>query len=287
MGTGNREGVLQPMATVLSLSPPLAPLAVIPPAAQPGWLVRYGAAPPFEEQNPSSPLHPWQRPQDWLPLPPLAPNDEKFVGLVAIYPNDRNQVCISAAGSFHVNWGDGHSEAVTSPSPASEQWSLWSSSWSPVQRLDLNLSANDPVVLNRLVETLQVRLGNANAQLPPGSFQLQVVENNLVAMVFDPPAWNNGNWFSIEIRWRYTLSELVPTMVCHHYDHANPLLAGSESARGYRQAIVTLTPQQGQTLSALSLQDDREYRWRVAPWLDVAIAAPALNTLKVGAPMGG
>jgi hypothetical protein len=275
------------MAPSSSSSPPtVSSLAVLPPE-QPSWLVHYGAAPSCEELNHPSPLDPWQRPQDWLPLPPVAPADQKFVGLVAIYPNEPNRVCIAAAGSFHVIWGDGHSEAVISPSPASEEWNLWSSSWDPVQRLDLNLSANDLVVLNRLVETLQVRLGNANTQLPPGSFQLQVVENNMVAMVFDPPASNNGNWFSIEIRWRYTLSELVPTMVCHQYDYANPHLAGSESARGYRQAIVTLTPQQGQTLSALSLQDDREYRWRVAPWLDVAIAAPALNALKVGPPLGG
>lgn len=250
-------------------------------------MVRYGAAPPCQEQDPPSPLDPWQRPRDWLPLPPVAPNDQKFIGLVAIYPNERNQVCIAAAGSFHVNWGDGHSQAVASPSPASEEWTFWTSSSNPVQQLELNLSANDPIVLNRLVETLQVRLANATVQLQPGSFQLQVMENNMVAMVFDPPASNNGNWFSIEIRWRYTLAELVPTMVCHQYDYANPLLAGSESARGYRQAIVTLTPQRGQMLSALSLQDERDYRWRVAPWLDVAIAAPALNALQVGAPQGG
>ena len=98
----------------------------------------------------------------------------------------------------------------------------------------------------------------------------------------DPPLWSDGVGSIFEVRWRYPTTQLVPTIVRHRYDHDNPLLAGTETPRGYRQAIVTLTPQAGQRLTALRLQDGYGDDESVSSWLDLAIASPVLTELWIG-----
>ena len=48
----------------------------------------------------------WTRPEDWLALPVLASDDQKVVGLIAIF-EDANFLSLSAAGNYTVDWGDG------------------------------------------------------------------------------------------------------------------------------------------------------------------------------------
>jgi len=62
-------------------------------------------------------------------------------------------------------------------------------------------------------------------------------------------------------------------------------LAGTECSRGYRQAIVTITPQAGQLLTLVNLQQKHSqaglssYRTQ---WLDIAIVGSSLSTLSIG-----
>ena len=107
----------------------------------------------------------------------------------------------------------------------------------------------------------------------------------MVVLVFEPGLSNNGSWFWIEVQWNYTGAELTPTLVRHRYRYDTPALAGSESLRGYRQALVTVTPQAGEQLTALSLQDESWAYSSFGSWLDVAIASPVLAACSLAQPL--
>jgi hypothetical protein len=49
----------------------------------------------------------YQRPSDWLPLPEVLEGEQKFVGLVAVLPDQPNFLTIRCLGAFTVNWGNG------------------------------------------------------------------------------------------------------------------------------------------------------------------------------------
>jgi surface protein len=50
----------------------------------------------------------WQRPNDWIAIPSIAPGEQVFYGLVAVYDViDGNRVAFTFAGNYTVDWGDG------------------------------------------------------------------------------------------------------------------------------------------------------------------------------------
>lgn len=263
---------------------PAASLAVSsaaqPATAQPGWMVRYGGV----EDSAGHPQldEPWQRPRQWLPLPELDPQDEKFVGLAAIIPGERTCLAIAAAGSFHVDWGDGTHQQVDSPIPAVDWWSYSIYRSQQASELQLPLLGTEPPWLNRQPESAVARYGGRSGPLPSSDYRFEVREDNRVWVVFDPPLWQGPAGYMLELRWRFTTAELVPTFVRHAYDYSNPALVGTETTRGYRQAIVTVTPQPGQRLTALRLQDGPAEPNSISSWLDVAIASPVLTDLWLG-----
>ena len=242
-------------------------------------MVRYGAAPPLDHTDPQLQVEPWQRPQDWLPMPPLHPEEQKFIGLVAVFPSN-NEICLAAAGSFHVDWGDGIREQISSPSHPSERYqaSIWLVN--PVNEYHPGLSTDSRAWTHRQANTIKVSWGGPEL-LTPDRYRLEE-RNGQVVLVFEQALHNNGSWFWLDVQWQFTAINLAPTLVRHRYSYDNPLLVGSESARGYRQALVTVTPQQGQQLSALSLQDESWANTSLGCWLDVAIASPVLTALQIG-----
>lgn len=69
----------------------------------------------------------WEPPSDWLRLPDLSENDQRFVGLLAVikgasgntgFSADSNFVAMSFAGNYIVDWGTGVTSAHTSGSIA-------------------------------------------------------------------------------------------------------------------------------------------------------------------------
>ena len=79
----------------------------------------------------------WQRPSDWIAIPSIAPGEQVFYGLVAVYNViGGNRVAFTFAGNYTVDWGDGtplenvlsgvkaeHSYTYASVSnPTSEGW---------------------------------------------------------------------------------------------------------------------------------------------------------------------
>ena len=50
----------------------------------------------------------WQRPADWIAIPSIAPGEQVFYGLVAVYNVvGGNRVAFTFAGNYTVDWGDG------------------------------------------------------------------------------------------------------------------------------------------------------------------------------------
>ena len=68
---------------------------------------------------------PWVRNPSWVALPTIGPTDQKFVGLIAVFP-DSNFAALSATtdtGTYTVNWGDGTSaQTYTSGAQANYQY---------------------------------------------------------------------------------------------------------------------------------------------------------------------
>jgi len=218
-----------------------------------------------------------------LPLPLLDPQDERFTGLVAIHPEGPNRVAIGAAGSFHIDWGDGSQECVSSPVPEQAWWSYTTFRQQPTAELLLEDLPGDSLVwLNRQPETIAIRDGGLSGLLPASRYRLERRDDNRVWLLLDPPLWPEGFTYSLQIRWRYSTAALVPAIVRHDYDHANPHLQGSETSWGFRQAIVSLTPQSGHRLTALTLQDGEAYPPSSSAWLEVAVASPVLSELCLG-----
>jgi surface protein len=50
----------------------------------------------------------WQRPNDWIAIPSIAPGEQVFYGLMAVYNViGGNRVAFTFAGNYTVDWGDG------------------------------------------------------------------------------------------------------------------------------------------------------------------------------------
>lgn len=211
-------------------------------------------------------------------MPPLNPDEEKVIALLAVFPAD-NEVCIAAAGSFLVDWGDGHSQQVLSPSRAMERsyHSLWTHQ--ALSRHSLGIAASDPAWTERDPASQRIRWSGPDP-LAPDRVRL-AVENGQVVLLFEPALYIEGGWW-LEIQWLYLDTALKPTLARHTYRHDDPALAGTDCRRGYRQALLTLTPLPGEQLTALSLQNKWWERRSSSAWLDVAIAAPSLQSLIIG-----
>ncbi|MFN9933341.1 MAG: hypothetical protein ACK55R_10315 [Cyanobacteriota bacterium] len=271
---GNSRGLPLPMAIPSPPAPPLSPAAEPP---LPGWSVRYGSSADSPDSPPAA-SGGWQRPADWLPMPSLSPEEQKVIALVAVFPAD-NEVCIAAAGSFLIDWGDGHSQQVLSPSQATERFhaSFWTDQ--ALSRYSLNIAATDPAWTQRDPASQRIRWSGLDP-LPPDRV-LTVVEDGQVVLLFEPALSIQGGWW-LEIHWLYLDAVLSPTLVRHTYRHDNPALAGSDCRRGYRQALLCLTPLPGEQLTALSLQNKVWEQRTFSAWLDVASAAPSLQSLIIG-----
>jgi hypothetical protein len=242
-------------------------------------MVRYGAAPTVEPPVSPPQVDPWRRPADWLPMPPLLPSEQKFIGLAAVFPSN-NEICLAAAGNFLVSWGDGHSQLVLSPSHPTERFQSSISTWQTVEEFQLGLAIDNRAWTHRDESSLQLRWSGSQ---PIAADRYRLEERNgMVVLVFEPGLNNNGGWWWLEVQWNYTGADLTPTRVRHRYSYDSPALVGSESVRGYRQALVTVTPQQGEQLTALSLQSESWSNSTLGSWLDVAIASPLLSALQIG-----
>lgn len=78
------------------------------------------------DPNPSTSSGGWVRPADWLPLPEITSQEQKLVGLFAVYDLPGNFLAMYFEGDYTVDWGDGTVESFPSGETAQHSYN-WSS----------------------------------------------------------------------------------------------------------------------------------------------------------------
>ncbi|ANQ83683.1 hypothetical protein dqs_0607 [Azoarcus olearius] len=103
---------------------------------------------------------------------------------------------------------------------------------------------------------------------------------------------DDSNYVAINASGAYTVdwgdgsalqNSAAGTQCQHKYTYSS-ISADTTSSRGYRQVIVTVTPQAGQSLTMLSLnvRPTQYSAVKSTQWLDVEIGSPALTDLRLG-----
>ena len=106
--------------------------------------------------------------------------------------------------------------------------------------------------------------------------------------------WENSNFLALSATGNYTVDWGDGTVenftsgatAYHQYDYNNAALNGTLSSRGYKQAIVTVTPQAGQTFTSLNLSQKHNQsglQQYASGWLDILISGQDLSSLTLSA----
>ena len=244
--------------------------AALTTSALPAWQISYGSQPPTPDPYAAEP---WQRPVDWLPLPAIQPGEQKLVGLVAIYPGEGNVLAVRAAGNYTVDWGDGTVEHVNSPAQTIRRHQEWfgNSLYGPGDRFWITAAGNTSWQQRIEGTFLVYRNGN---RLSASDYRIEENNGNVELVLTTPLPSGAYSYFYGSWSWGETVIE--PIKAEHRYSY-NAVSAASRCSRGYRQVIVTITPQAGANLTMVDLsprhssisQDDAS-----APWLDLALNLP-------------
>ncbi len=241
-----------------------------PPLPLPAWQISYGSQPPMPDP---SAAEPWQRPVDWLPLPAIQPGEQKLVGLFAVYPGEGNVLAVRAAGNYTVDWGDGTVEHVTSPAETIRRHQEWfgNSLYGPSDRFWITAASNTS--WQQRIEGTFLVYCNGN-RLSASEYRLEENNGNVELVLTTPLP--NGAYSYFYGSWSWGETVIEPIKAEHRYSY-NTVSAASRCSRGYRQVIVTITPQPGANLTVVDLsprhssisQDDAS-----TPWLDLALSLP-------------
>lgn len=64
----------------------------------------------------------WNRPLDWIEMPEILENEQKFAGLFAVFPMGDNLCALTVSGNYTVDWGDGVVQNYASGETASHAY---------------------------------------------------------------------------------------------------------------------------------------------------------------------
>lgn len=207
----------------------------------------------------------WVRNPSW---PPCSVNvgDNKFVGLYAVWPTTGNFVAVNVHAAFTVNWGDGTVTNYTSGSQANYEFSY---SAAPL------VGTEAPVTLNASTNTVdRTAHGYTNGMTVT------------LYSVAGTSAVTSGRPY-------FVINATANTFQVSLTSGGSAIAFGTNGTANllpYRVATVTITPQAGQSLSVISL--DQKYNvvsgiQAYAPmWLDIAVASQNLNSLALGVSSG-
>ena len=170
----------------------------------------------------------WSRPE-WRTLPSMTSTDQAFYGLHAVYPEDGNFCALTASGDYTVDWGDGTTTNHTSGSQANYIFDYNSAAL---------VGTDSPVTFTASTSTVnRTAHGFTNGK----------------TVTF----WNiSGTTGVVNGQVYYVINRTADTFqVSLTPGGAAVTMTGDGTAAltRYRQAIVTVTPQAGQNLTALSL----------------------------------
>jgi surface protein len=202
----------------------------------------------------------WVRNPSWLTLPSVSSSEEKVVGLYAVYPN-ANFIALNCSGDYTVNWGDGTTENVTAASQAEHEYDF--------NDVDL-ANTNAPVTFTDSGDTVN-RTSHGYTNGMTVSFSSITTTTGIVA----------GQIY-------YVVNATSNTFQVSSSENGTPLTLttdGTGIILPYKQVIVTITPQAGQTLSAVQLDvkhSQTTLQSYSTGWLELIISGPNITTLTIG-----
>jgi surface protein len=203
----------------------------------------------------------WVRNPSWLTLTPPGTSDEKFVGLHAVWP-DANFLALSAAGNYTVDWGDGS---------ATQDFSSGVVAYKEYDFADADLvNTNAPVTFTASTDTVN-RTAHGYSNGNRVSFYNIVTTTGLN-----------------EAQSYYVINAAADTFQVSETEGGSAVALtndGSATLLPYKQVIVQVYPQAGQSLTQLNLHQKHNQtglQQYTSGFLDIAVAGANLTDVRVG-----
>ena len=211
----------------------------------------------------------WVRPVNWLALPSIVAEDQKFLGLHAVY-TEYNFLALTAEGNYTVDWGDGTTANYSSGVVAYKTYDF------ATVALD---GTNAPVTLTDT--------GDVVTRTAHGYTDGMLVRfYNIVSTTGLTDAYTyfvinaTANTFQVSLTSGGSAVALTTD--------------GTATLLPYKQAIVTVTPQAGQNLTTLNLHQKYSQLGVVtglnaytSGFLDIAVAGSLMTSLLIGVATAG
>ena len=200
---------------------------------------------------------PWVRNPSWSALTAVGSSEEKFAGIVAVFPQG-SYLALSAAGNYTVNWGDGASENVNTGVTANKLYDFndVANTNAPVTLTD----AGDLVerTAHGYVNGMEVRFYNIVSTTGLTTAQVYYVIN-ATTNNFQVSTTVGGSAIALSTN-------------------------GSATLLPYKQAIVVVTPNGG-TLTSININIKNTTSGLQAyesGWLDIEVGSPNFTSITLG-----
>jgi surface protein len=207
-------------------------------------------------------ITPWVRNPSWTALPAMTGADNKFVGLHRVDVGNANFLALSAAGNYTVDWGDGSAtENINNGVVAQHQYVF----------TDAGLAnTNAPVTLT---DTGDVVTRTAHGYLNGYTVRFY----NIVSTT----GLSEG-----QIYYVISATENTFQVSATLGGSALPLTTdGTATLLPYKLAVVTVTPQAGQTFTTINVHrkhNQTNLNSYVSGFLDIKIAGSSLTSILIG-----
>ena len=200
---------------------------------------------------------PWVRNPSWRALTAVGDSEQKFSGLVAVFPQS-SYLAIQAAGNYTVDWGDGTTANVNTGVIAEKLYDFSDGDLDGFNAPVTLTDAGDLVerTAHGYINGMEVRFYNIVSTTGLTTAQVYYVIS-ATANDFQVAATVGGSAIALSTN-------------------------GSATLLPYKQAIVTVTPQAGQSLTTITLNVKNTTSGLQAyetGWLDIEVGSPNFTSI--------
>src|SRR5574337_254034 len=215
----------------------------------------------------------WTRPSAWLAMPSVVSTDQKFVGLHAVYEYG-NFVALSASGNYTVDWGDGTSTVNASAGVTSEYDIPYA-----------NVAGSTDVGIASAVAVTFTDSGDTVNRTAHGFQNGQKIAFSAITSTTGISTYTTYYVVNTTADTFQVASSIGGSALALTTDGS-----GSAYVPMYRQVLVTVTIQSGQTFTALNLHLKHStalLQQYDSGFLDIALAGSSLVDLRIVAQTPG
>jgi len=210
----------------------------------------------------------WTRPSAWLAMPSVVSTDQKFVGLHAVY-EDGNFVALSASGNYTVDWGDGTSPVNASAGVTSEYNIPYA-----------NVAGSTDVGIASAVAVTFTDSGDTVNRTAHGFQNGQKIAFSAITSTTGISTYTTYYVVNTTADTFQVASSIGGSALALATDGS-----GSAYVPMYRQVLVKVTMQSGQTFTALNLHLKHStslLQQYDSGFLDISLAGSSLTDLRIG-----